>query len=136
MGLISFDLASNRISSLTVGGGTAAHTSLASDTLHVVSGTSVVAQRAGAGAAGIWRSKRFIFAAYAGFSWLRIHGAFSGGAVARVYADGALLYTTPKIMSAAPVRLPGGRHKRWEVEIESTDRITSLTLAATTQELQ
>ena len=35
-----------------------------------------------------------------------------------------------------PVRLPAGRWKEWEIEIETTARVTEVVIASSTQELQ
>ena len=136
MPLLMLDLESKRITTRPSALGATAYTDLLTDTLYSVSTTSVVPINSGAVLTGLWRSARFVLDAYYGFAWLRLTGNFSAGAVVRMYADGALVYTTPTILSADPIRLPAGRFKRVELELESADRFTNMTITSTTQELQ
>jgi hypothetical protein len=130
-----FDLATNRWSREPSTVASAAHTNLLTDTFYLVIGVNIIPAKVGSVATGRWRSKRFILQDYVGFGWLRVNASFSAGVVVRLYADGALFYTAPTILSRDPVRLPAGRSKRWELEIESVDRITSVVVATTTAEL-
>lgn len=114
---------------------TAAHTDLLTDTLYVAAGPGIVDFNGGAAATAVWKSKRLVIDGYPGFGWLRVNGPALTGVVVRVYMDGALFYTTPSITTRNPVRIPHGRGKRWEVEMETSDRITSLVLATTVEEL-
>lgn len=136
MPLLMFDLQSKRITRRPAALGATAYTDLLTDALYSVTGTSVVPINSGAVLTGLWRSPRFVLDAYYGFAWLRLTGTITAGAVVRLYADGVLFYTTPTILSADPVRLPPGRFKRVELELESTDRITAMTITSTTGELQ
>ena len=114
---------------------TAAFTDLLTDTLYIASGPAVVDFNGGTAATGLWKSKRIVIDGYPGFGWLRVNGPTLTGVVVRIYRDGTLFYTTPSITTRNPVRLPAGRAKRWEVEMETVDRITSLVLATTVEEL-
>lgn len=136
MPLLMFDLESKRITRRPAALGATAYTDLLTDTLYSVAETSVVPINSGALLTGKWRSPRFVLDAYYGFAWLRLTGNFSTGAVVRLYVDGALFYTTPTILSNDPQRLPPGKHKRIELELESTDRITEMVITSTTDELQ
>lgn len=133
-----FDLESKRISTDTVPtSGTAAYSDLLTDTLYVVSGATVLGMHMGAKSVGKWRGKPIKLPSgnHLGFAWLRLNGALSEGAVVRLYADGSLFYTTPPIVKRDPVRLPAGRFRSWEIELESKDRITSVAMGSTIGEL-
>ena len=133
-----FDLVNSRWSISPIGAGTApsaAYNDLLTDTLYRVNSTSIIPVGTGTVVTGRWRSKRFILQDFAGYGWLRVNGNLIAGVVARLYADGVLFYTTPTLLTPDPVRLPGGRAKRWELEIESADRVTLLMVATTTAEL-
>lgn len=114
----------------------AAFTDLVTDTLYVVAGPTVVDYHAGAGQVAVWRSRRHVMDNYQGYGWARVNGPALTGVVLRLYGDGTLFYTTPSITSRSPVRLPAGQFKRWELEVETSDRITSVVIATTTAELE
>lgn len=136
MATLLFDLTGNILTDQVGATPLAAHPDLLTDTLYAVVGTDIVPYRAGAVLTSTWRSKRFVLNRVHGFGWLRLNGEFSAGAVARVYRDGVLFHTTPAIVDNEPVRLPAGRSMRWELEIESVDRLTSAALASTVEELR
>lgn len=136
MPLLMFDLESKRITTRPAALGATAYTDLLTDTLYSVAETSVVPINSGAVLTGLWRSPRFVLDAYYGFAWLRLTGNFNTGAVVRLYENGVLFYTTPTILSNDPVRLPGGKSKRIELELQSSDRFTELKITSTTEEMQ
>lgn len=133
-----FDMASKRISTdSTASAPGAVYSELLTDTLYAVIGTSITAMHAGALALGTWRS-RLIKAQSGvptGFAWIRLNGDLGAGAVVRLFADGALAYTTPTIASGEPLRLPARQARAWEVELSGLARVTSLVLADNTEAL-
>lgn len=139
MQVFKFDLARRGLSMETQPAtGTAAFTDLLTDTLYVVTGTTVLPLHAGAKRAGIWRSKHLKVPSgqRIGFGWLRINGDLSEhSAIVRVYADGTLFYTSPAITNNEPVRLPAGLHRSWQFEVESQARLVAVVVASTVQEL-
>lgn len=116
-------------------GTTAAYTDLLTDSLYTVAGGAIVPYTSGATDTAVWRSKRLVLVDYPGFGWLRVNGQISTGVIVRLYAEGVLFYTTPSITNRNPVRLPAGKYRRWEIEMESKDRVTSLVIATTVEEL-
>jgi len=136
MTVYRFDILAKRLSDANLPAATGAMPDLLSDTLYVADGTAVKGVVSGAVTAGTWRSRRYQFPSPISFGWGRLEGPVVGGAVVRLYADGVLVYTTPTITSRDPFRLPARRAKRWEMEIESTDRITGLRLGQSVEELR
>lgn len=84
-----------------------------------------------------WKSKKFRLQSSDrfGFAWGRISGTINLGAIVRVYAEGNLVYTTPTILDGNPFRMPPDMARNWEIEVESADRLTSVTLARETKDL-
>jgi len=133
----SFDLGSRRISKRSdLASNTGMDNDLLTDTLYAVSGTAIVSVKGGAVGTGTWRGKRWVFNDYPGFGWVRINGELAAGAVIKLYGDGVLFYTSPLITSRRPQRLPPGKYRVWELEVQSTDRLTSVVIASTVGELQ
>lgn len=134
-----FDIAGKRISTDTSMAGTpdALFADLATDTLYAAVGTEVQPMHGGVLAAATWRSRviKDPFGLPTGFSWLRMNGALSAGAVVKLFADGALVYTTPTISNGEPRRLPAIMARAWEVEVSGTARVTSLVMSDTTEGL-
>lgn len=114
---------------------TAVTTDLATDTLYAVASDEVFPMFHERATIGVWRSKRFVLNGFPAFGWGRLEGPFDS-AVMRVYADGVLRYETPEITNTTPFRLPAGRCREIEVEIEGQDRVTGVTLATTSNELE
>lgn len=138
MQLWKFDLGSKRITrETTPASATAAHTDLRSDTLYLASGAQIVPMHTGVLATGKWRSRELKLPSgkYYGFAWVRVNGDFAEGATVKLFAEGALVYTTPTITNGTPQRLPAGKARAWSIEIESKDRVTSLVVAGTAEEL-
>lgn len=117
---------------------TAAYVDRLTDTLYVASGTNITAVFGGASRrSAVWRSGRAALPLYTGFAWLQVLGDQTVGAPATVrwYGNGSLVYTAT-VTDTTPVRLPPGRWVEHEIEIESASRITRITLAGSTSELQ
>lgn len=86
---------------------------------------------------GEWKTPLITMPAQAGLSWVKVYGQQSPAApaVVRWWGDGVLRHTAT-FQNTEPQRLPPGRWLEHEVEIESTARITRVSLAGSTQELQ
>lgn len=98
----------------------------------------------------LFRSKRMVLDTYISTAWLRVLGEQSvqRPAMVRVFgyairADGTEVevLVTPSsgkytITNTLPVRMPPGRYLEYEVEVVSSARLTSVTIASSTQELQ
>lgn len=115
--------------------GSALYMDKVTDMLYVASGTSILGAFLSGRRTGLWRSKRFMLSQHAAYAWVQLAGDYSAAATVRIYADGALFHTAT-LSSNTPQRVPPGRFKEWEVELESTARVTELTLASSTAELQ
>lgn len=113
---------------------TAAHQSLVGDTLFLVDGTAIKPMSDGAVASSIWRSKRFAFAYEVGFGWLRVGGPLTAPVTVRVICDGVTVRTAT-VSDRKPQRLPARKGFRWEMEIESTSRVTDVVIAQASEEL-
>lgn len=142
----SFDLAAKRIGTLEMPSAepatgvdppAALHNDLVTDTLYVVDGTDIVPLfRDAAYLIGVWRSKVIVRDDHPGFGWLRVNGVLNANVTVRVYGDGALYFTAGPLASRTPVRMPPGRFREWEVEVESAGRVTEVILATSVQELE
>jgi hypothetical protein len=115
---------------------TAAGTDLLSDSMYVAYGDQVNPVHGGSTVAGVWRSRRYQLPSAVSFAWARLEGPVTTGAVVRLYGDGVLVYTTPTITSLEPFRVRAIRAKRWEIEVESVDRIVGIRLGQSIEELQ
>ena len=115
---------------------TAVYTDLLTDTMYFVRGVDIVPEMRGPALTGEWRSRIVVNPDHPGFGWLRVNGDLGATAVVRVYADGALFYTSPALATRTPTRMPPGRFRKWEVEVESTARITDVILATSAAELE
>lgn len=139
-GCYALDLTSGKLvrTALTA---TAALTDKYSDTLYLATrtaGTTYVTPVLTTGhLTGKWRSKIFVLPMQASFAWLSVLSNFSAAVTVRLYADNTVTpFYTVSITSSTPVRLPAGRWKEWEIEIETTARVTEVVIASSTQELQ
>lgn len=131
----AFDFVAKKLTTIPLGGSvTTLHVDLLTDTIYQVSGTSLQPLLEGAPATGRWKSGKVVVSGSTMPSWLRMVGPFTS-AVAKLYADGDLYYTTPAITTQKPVRLPARRAELLEVEIVSTGRIEQVALASTAKEL-
>ncbi len=135
MSCVVLDIHTGRIGTLDDAEALGAHASLVLDTLFVVTGTDVVPLYTGDPVAGVWRSKLIVQREQPGYAWLRVNGPFDDDVTVRTYVDG-VLFDTVTISDREPVRMPDGAYLRWEIELESTSRVTSVRLAGTAEELR
>lgn len=108
------------------------------DSMYTANGTDVVAVFGGIGRrSGKYRTRIEVLPGYSAFAWLAVQSDFAGGSVAvvRIYADGELWHRA-EVFSRKPVRMPTGRKQEIEIEVESRERITGVTLTSSTAELQ
>lgn len=132
--LVAVDLRAKRVSRSPAPAAAELYTEVSTDTLYVVSGTTVKPQFTGALTTGLWFSGTIVRDDQPTFAWARVEGP-STNTVLRIYGDGALFYTTPTITTNNPVRLPAARFREWSVEVESNMRITDVVLASSAAEL-
>lgn len=116
-------------------GFTTAYTDLKTDTMYTVDGTRIIPVFDSTPTTGLWRSKKIVLRDHPPFAWLRVNGPFTYPVTVRIYADGVLWHTAPPISTREPVRLPAGRAKHWELEVESRGDVTSVVMASHTEEL-
>ena len=115
---------------------TAFYVDAVTDTLYLADGTAIVAAfSAETPRTGAWKSKKLVLPAQQPMAWAKVEGDFTAPVTLRWSADGALRHTAV-FSSLEPQRLPPGRWLEHEIEIESAGRVTSVTLAGPTQELQ
>jgi hypothetical protein len=130
-----FDLVSKALSTApTIGGVLAAHPALSLDQLFVVDGTAIKALGAGDALAGRWRSKLVVYPWPEGYGWIRVNGPAVEDVTVRYYLDGVLVHTSV-FTNRSPQRLPALKAHRIELELEAAERITSVAVAKTPQEL-
>ena len=135
-GCYALDFVTGKLVEVSVQG-TAFHTDLITDTLYVVDGANIVAlfddqsaRRPGVYGTGIIKLDK-----PAPMAWLQVDGEFRNPVTVRWYADGVLRHIAT-VSSLSPVRLPAGLYLEHEIEVESQERVTAVTLAGSTMELQ
>ena len=84
---------------------------------------------------GVYRTGVINTGAQRPFAWLQVDSTFDYPVTVRWYGDGVLRHTAT-VTGLQPQRLPAGRYLEHQIEIESQARITSVTLAGSTEELQ
>lgn len=132
---IAFDLATKRLLTWTVPAGVSAMVNdLLTDTMYHATATEVLPQFQGAEVTGRWKSKRIVLDDWPGFAWMRLEGPFTS-ALVRLYSNGALFHTVT-VTSNEPVRLPAGRAREWEIDIEASSIVTEICLATTAEEMR
>lgn len=134
-GCYALNLDTLKLTTLELAGSTF-YTDALTDRLYTGQGFNVVAVFGGTGRrTGRWRSKIAVMPKPSGFAWLTVESDFSAPITVNWYADGALRHTVP-LTSRTPVRLPLGDYLEHEVEIITTARWNSLTMASSTAELK
>jgi len=123
----------------------AAFTDKYTDTMYIASGTTLTAVLSASRMTGTWRSKRFILDQQASYAWITVMSDFSASVVVRLYTEDIAVGASPStrvlrhtatLTNSTPQRLPAGRYKEWEIEVETTAKVTEVTIASSTQELQ
>lgn len=115
---------------------TALYVDQVTDTLYIVNGTQIQAVFGGATArTGLYRTGIIKLDRQTPMAWLQVDGDYTAPVTLRWYGDGVLRYTAT-LNNITPVRLPAGRYLEHEIEIESSARVTRVTMASTTEELQ
>jgi hypothetical protein len=135
-GTYSLRLADGKLTTLDVAGSTF-YRDLFTDVVYAAEGTAIKAIMRGATRrTGTWKSKRIVLAQPTGFAWLQVDSSFESAVTVKIYADGTLWHTAA-VTTVDPVRLPVGRYRDWEVQVESAaEAVTSVLLAGHTAELQ
>lgn len=107
------------------------------DALFYTTGTTLKRAFAADRRTGVWKSSKMVLPAHAAFAWLQVEGdqTLESPATAKWYGDGVLRHTAT-LTDVRPVRLPAGRWLEHEIEITSAARLTKVTLAGHTLELQ
>lgn len=131
--MLVFDLVSDRISTLVAGGDSAQFNDLITDTLYVVDGTDIVPWFQGDPYTATWRSKVAVKGSKPSYGWLRLNGDFTSATV-RVYLNGVELHEDT-FTDKKPKRMPVGRGREWEIEVESDGVVTSVVMATDVKEL-
>lgn len=112
----------------------AVHPALTLDEMFVVDGTNIKAAGAGPALTGRWRSKLVVYPWPEGYGWVRVNGPAIDNVTVRYYLDNVLAHTSV-FTNRNPQRLPALKAHRIELEIEAAERITSVAIAKTPQEL-
>jgi len=134
----AFDIVRGKLGSITgVNTLTTAFVDRQADELFVCDGTAVVSVFSAQPRTALWESTLVVMPAQVGMAWLQVFGAQSADdpVTVRWYGDGALRHTAT-VTDITPVRLPPGRWLEHSVQVESATRVTRVTLASSTQELQ
>ena len=135
-GCYALDFVTGKLTEVDIQG-TAFFVDIQTDTLYMLDGTDIKAlfvdttqKRTGEYWTGLIKLDK-----PAPFAWLQVDSVFTTAATIKWYGDGVLRYTA-SVTTNAPVRLPAGIYLEHQIMIESVDRITMVTLASSTQELQ
>lgn len=134
--LYALNIEAGKLTTVSSVSPTALYVDNITDRIYAASGSTVYALfSAPTFRTGDWKSKRFVLPTATGFAWLVIESDFSAPITVKWYGDGSLVHTAT-VSSRAPVRLPAGEYQEHEIEITSTARWNSLTVASSTSELQ
>lgn len=134
-GAYSLDMKTGKLTTLDLSA-TAFYRDLLTDTLYAASGTTIKGLfTAGTRRTAIYKSPRIVLPAYESFAWLQADSEYATSVTVKVYRNGALVQT--KVLTGRkPVRCKTGRHNEWEIQVESAEKVTGLTLASSTEELK
>lgn len=110
------------------------YTDLLTDTLYAVDGTDIVPFLDTGLRTAVWRSKKFVLPSAPTYAWGRVNGLLTGNVTVRLYGDNGLI-STNTVSTRTPFRIPAKRARVWEIEIESTSQISSVTIASSAAEL-
>lgn len=133
----AIDLESRKISTFTqVCSGV--FSDMLTDKLYAVSGTSLLDLFGSASNnTATWRSRVFVVGDQPAFSAIRVESNFESTVTVKVYGDGALVHTATFSGATArqQQRLPAGRYRDIEVQVEAACPVTRVTLATSPGEL-
>ncbi len=111
----------------------AGYTSLEDDTLFLAQSNYIKSWDAGDALTYIWRSKKFTVNNERSFSAIRIDTE-GAGVTCRVYRDDVKILD--KLLTSRKIqRLPSGKGKDWEIELEGTDEVFRVGMAESAEEL-
>ena len=131
--VIAVDVLSGRISTMPLTA-SAAYSDLLTDTLYAAVDTSLIPLFAGSRTTGTWRSKRFTIPGRPAFNCARVESEFGASVTLKMYGDGALVHAGT-FNSLDMQRLPPGRYRDLEFEIESSAIVTGFVVATSPAEL-
>ena len=116
--------------------GTAFYRDTLTDTLYLVSGTQVQALfGAPHTMPAVYRTPVIQSPKQSPMAWLQVDSDWSTSVTVTWYGDGVARHTVT-LTGPEPVRLPAGRYREHEIMLLSSARVTKVTLASTTEELQ
>ena len=133
-GCYALDFAAKKLTRVAMTG-SALYSDPLTDTLFVARGNQIISVFGGTRRTGKFKTGIINVAAQQPFAWLQVDSDYTAPVLVKWYGDGALIHTAT-LTSLAPVRLPPGRYLEHEVEIETTARVTKLTMAGHTSELK
>lgn len=134
-GCLMLDFASKRIGSMELGDSTTLYTDLLTDTIYAVIGAGVVPLFGVSRRLGVWRSKKFVVTNVPSFAWARVTGEHEMPSTLRMYGDGALVHEQ-SIGTGDPFRLPPGRWREIELELQGTSTVPAISIASSTAEMK
>lgn len=116
--------------------GTAFYRDTLTDTLYLVKGTKVQALFGAVNTLpAVYRTPVIQSPKQTPMAWLQVDGDWSSSVTVVWYGDGVARHTVT-LTKPDPVRLPAGRYREHEIMLLSSARVTKVTLASTTEELQ
>jgi hypothetical protein len=113
---------------------TAGYADLSTDTLYLFDGSRIRKWDGGDKLTYRWRSKQFSPPYPAGFTCFRVE-ADAYPVTIRVWRDGALIHTQA-VSNSKIGRLPSGRGRMWELELQGQHRVFRVHLAESPREIQ
>lgn len=134
-GCLVFDFVTNSLVELD-GSADAVFSDKSTDTIYALYSTSITnfMPTTGAALTAVYRSKLFRLPAHANFAWLHVAAEF-GSVQVNIYTNGVLWHSRT-VTTPEPVRIPAGRYREWQIEVVSSARVFSVTIASTSEELK
>jgi hypothetical protein len=136
---LMFDIESKQMSVVQFPG-SAAYVDRVNDIMYVADGTTIKAVYGSASKrTALWRSKIFRLDRPMPMCWLMVDADFDGSTsvTVRIYTDeSGTAWHTATVTTDEPVRLPPGVYRDWQIEVESTLRLSTITIASSTDELK
>lgn len=117
----------------------AVYNDMLTDTAYAVVGAEIVPLFNGDPWPATWRTKLLVDDFQPSFGWMRVNLEHDWDGphdvVVRLYGDGSLFYSAT-FQDKEPKRIPAGRFREWEIQVESHYMLTSVDLATDIIELQ